>query len=61
MVIQIMATTKGKDLTVADKKLKNKQVELLKQGLQPLAQAPDTITAEQLTQMLKEKDIEHEC
>ena len=61
MVIQIMATTKGKDLTVADKKLKNKQVELLKQGLQPLAQAPDTITAEQLTKMLKEKDIEHEC
>lgn len=61
MTIQMMATTKGRDLVIADKKLKKKQVELLERGLEPIAQAPDTVTPEELAEMMEEEDVEHEC
>ncbi len=61
MVIQVMEAAKGRDLVIADKKLKKKQVELLEKGLQPLAQAPDTVSVEQMKEMMLEEEIEHEC
>lgn len=61
MVIQIMGTIKGRDLVVADKKLKIKQAELLAKGLESIAQAPDTVTFEEQKLMMKESEVEHEC
>lgn len=61
MVIQVMGTVKGRDLVVADKKLKKKEVELLKMGLEPKAQAPDTVTPDELAAMMEEDEVEHEC
>ena len=61
MVIQVMATSKGRDLIIADKKLKDKQADLLEKGLEPKAQAPDTVSVEQMREMMKEEEIEHEC
>ena len=61
MVIQVMEAAKGRDLVIADKKLKKKQVELLEKGLQPVAQAPDTVSVEQMKEMMLEEEIEHEC
>lgn len=61
MVIQIMAAAKGRDLTVADSKLKKKELSLLEKGLEEKVQAPDTVSTEMLSEMLKEKEIEHEC
>lgn len=61
MVIQVMGAAKGRDLVIADKKLKKKQAELLEKGLQPIAQAPDTVSVEQMKEMMIEEEIEHEC
>ena len=61
MVIQVMKVAKDRDLVIADKKLKTKQAEIIKQGLQPKAQAPDTVQPVEYEEMMKEKDIEHEC
>lgn len=61
MVIQVMAAAKGRDLVIADKKLKAKEADLLEKGLEPKAQAPDTVTPEQMREMMKEEEIEHEC
>lgn len=61
MVIQVMGAAKGRDLVIADKKLKKKQAELLEKGLQPIAQAPDTVSVEQMKEMMLEEEIEHEC
>lgn len=56
-----MAAAKGRDLVIADKKLKKKEAELLQKGLEPEAQAPDTVSVEQMTEMMAEEEIEHEC
>lgn len=61
MVIQVMAATKGRDLVIADKKLKAKEADLLEKGLEPLAQAPDTVSPDKMREMMKEEEIEHEC
>lgn len=47
-VIHIIALSEGRDLTIADEKLKLKEPMLLKKGLEPLAQAPDTMSPEEL-------------
>lgn len=61
MVIQVMAAAKGRDLVIADKKLKKKEADLLQKGLEPKAQAPDTVSPEQMKEMMEEEEIEHEC
>lgn len=61
MVIQVMMTAKDRDLVIADKKLKQKQAKLIEQGLQPIAQAPDTVQIEEYEKMMKKEEIEHEC
>ena len=61
MTIQVISTAKGRDLVIADKKLKKKQVELLEKGLEDIAQAPDTVSIEELHAMMDEEEIEHEC
>ena len=60
-VIRVMAAAKGKDIVIADKKLKDKQADLLEKGLEPKAQAPDTVGVEQMREMMKQEEIEHEC
>ena len=61
MTVQIIAAAKGRDLIIAGDNLKEKQAQLLEQGLEPQAQAPDTVSVEQLKKMMKEEEIEHEC
>ena len=61
MTIRIISAAKGRDLVIADKKLKKKQLELLEKGLEDIAQAPDTITIEEMNEMMEEEEIEHEC
>jgi predicted RNA-binding protein YlqC (UPF0109 family) len=38
-----------------------KQAKLIEQGLQPIAQAPDTVKVEEYEEMMKKEEIEHEC
>ena len=61
MSLQIISAAKGRDLVIADETLKEKQAQLLEKGLEPQAQAPDTVSVEQLKKMMKEEEIEHEC
>ena len=61
MTLQIISAAKGRDLVIADETLKEKQAQLLEKGLEPQAQAPDTVSVEQLKKMMKEEEIEHEC
>ena len=61
MVINVMIAAKDRDLVIADKKLKKKQAELLEKGLQPKAQAPDTVSVEETKEMIKMEELEHEC
>ena len=60
-VIRVMSAAKGRDIVIADKKLKDKQADLLEKGLEPKAQAPDTVGVEQMREMMKQEEIEHEC
>ena len=60
-VIQIMSALKGRDLLIADDKLKSKEAELLQKGLEPIAQAPDTVSVEHMKKFSKADEIEHEC
>ena len=60
-VIQIMSALKGRDLLIADDKLKSKESELLQKGLEPIAQAPDTVSVEHMKKFSKADEIEHEC
>ena len=61
MVLQVMIAAKDRDLVIADKKLKKKQAELLEKGLQPNAQAPDTVSVEETKEMMGIEELEHEC
>lgn len=60
-VIRIISAAKGRDLVVADEKLKKDEIKLLEKGLQPKAQAPDTVTVEQFKNLIKHDEIVHEC
>lgn len=60
-VIRIITAAKGRDLVIADDSLKKEEVKLLEKGLEPKAQAPDTVTAQELEEMQKKEDIIHEC
>jgi len=60
-VIRIIGASKNRDLVIADKTLKDKEPELLQKGLQDMPQAPDTISVDELREMHKYKEFEHEC
>lgn len=60
-VIQIMTTANGRDLVIADDNLKKDEAKLLEKGLEKKAQAPDTVTVDEMKEMIKEEEIEHEC
>ena len=60
-VIQIMSALKGRDLLIADDKLKSKEHELLQKGLEPIAQSPDTVSVEHMKNFANADEIEHEC
>ena len=50
--ISIVSEHLGRDIVRADKKLMNKEVELLEKGLQKEALAPDTVYPESLEEMI---------
>lgn len=56
--IRLISTSIGRDLVVADKKLINKEPDLIKIGLQPEAQAPNTVTSDEYEMMSKVKPAE---
>ncbi len=56
--IRVISTSIGRDLVVADKKLINKEPDLIKRGLQPEAQAPNTVTSDEYEMMSKVKPAE---
>lgn len=60
-VIEIICAAKGRDLVIADNKLKKAQAKLLEKGLETKVQAPDTVSVEETKQMIQEEEIEHEC
>ena len=60
-VIQIMKAAKGRDLVIADENLKKQQAKLLEKGLQEKCLAPDTVTVDDMKEMMKEEEIEHKC
>ena len=60
-VVQIIKTAKGRDLVIADEELKNNETKLLEKALDEKSFAPDTVTVNDLKEMMKEEEIEHEC
>ena len=54
--ISIVSEHLGRDIVRADKKLMDKEVELLEKGLQEEALAPDTVYPESLQEMIDEYD-----
>jgi hypothetical protein len=54
--ISIISEHMGRDIVRADKKLMDKEVELLEKGLQKEALAPDTVYPESLQEMIDEYD-----
>ncbi|MBS4760324.1 MAG: hypothetical protein KHX03_06470 [Clostridium sp.] len=57
MTIQLIAVANDRDIVEADKKLKKKQAELLARGLEEDVQAPDTVSVEELTEMMEEEFV----
>lgn len=53
--IRLAAKSLGRDLVIADKKLIDKEPELIERGLQPKPQAPNTVSAEEYKVMSKIK------
>ena len=49
--IRLISTSLGRDLVIADKKLINKESDLIERGLQPEPQAPNTVTADEYEMM----------
>lgn len=60
-LIKIITAAKGRDLAIADKSLKQDAANLLEKGLEQKAQAPDTVTIEEMKDMIKKPEIIHEC
>ena len=54
--ISIISEHMGRDIVLADKKLKDKEVELLEKGLDKNVHAPDTVYPESLKKMIDEYD-----
>ena len=54
--IFIISEHMGRDIVLADKKLKDKEVELLEKGLDKNVHAPDTLYPDRLQEMIKEYD-----
>lgn len=54
MTIRVISTQKGRDLVIASEKLVKDEAKLLERGLEPKAQAPDTVSAEEYKLMSKE-------
>ncbi len=59
-VIQNIKTTIGRDIVSADKKLIDKQPELLAKALEKHSQAPNTVTVKEYEEMTKVKPFEFE-
>lgn len=57
MTIRLIATSIDRDIVEADKKLKKKEAELLERGLEPEAQASDTVTPDEIAAMMEEEFI----
>lgn len=57
MTIRIISASAGRDLVLADDSLKNDEVKLLTKGLESIAQAPDTVTPEELEEMIETSDF----
>ena len=51
--LQLMAECEGRHIVIASERLKAKEPELLENGLEPLAQAPDTLSPEKLENMIE--------
>lgn len=51
--IQLICKAEGRDIAIADERLKSKEPELLKKGLEPLSQAPDTVSPEELKECIE--------
>lgn len=54
MTIRVIATQKGRDLVIASDKLIKDEAKLIERGLEPKAQAPDTVTPEEFKEMSKQ-------
>lgn len=55
MTIKVIATQKDRDLVIASDKLKREQAKLIERGLEPKAQAPDTVSADEFKKMSSQK------
>ncbi len=53
--IKLIKEAKKRDIVLADEKLKKDEPNLLKKGLQPESQAPDTVSFEEYKEMAKEE------
>ena len=51
--IRIISQTKGRDIVIAEDSLANKELELLERGIDKKSMAPDTVTAEELGEIIK--------
>lgn len=60
LTIRFIALQDGRDLVLADDALKNDEVDLLTRGLEERAQAPDTVTPEELEEFIETSEIEQE-
>ncbi len=52
-VIRLIGTSIGRDIAIADEKLVKKEPDLIKRGLEPKVQAPDTVSVEEWKEMSK--------
>ena len=52
--ISLIKEAKDRDLVIADERLMKEEPKLLKRGLEPEAQAPDTVSVEEYKEMVKE-------
>lgn len=50
--IRLITTSIGRDIAIGDKKLVKKEPEIVERGLEPEAQAPNTVTSEDYEDML---------
>lgn len=55
MTIKVIATQKDRDIVIASDKLKREQAKLIEKGLEPKAQAPDTVSADEFKKMSSQK------
>lgn len=60
-VMHVIKAAKDRHIAIASESLKKDEAKLLEQGLEKEALAPDTLTVEELKEMMKEPDIELDC